>query len=158
TPGLAQTPRAPAFEVASIKPTGPKEVVIGIFTYPGGRITATNYTLNMLIQEAYRRDGYMPEKFQIVGSPKWADEDRYSLAATPPADSKSNKISPSNPKLPPPEEELQMLQTLLVDRFSLKIHEEMKDGPVFDLVVGDKPARFTKARDKDAFPVVAFGV
>jgi uncharacterized protein (TIGR03435 family) len=144
---------SPAFEVASLKPTDPKERIIGMFVWPGGRITATNYTLIMFLHDAYGL-----EDFQIAGSPKWAGEDRYSLVAIPPADSKSRQINPSNPKLPPPEEELRMLQNLLINRFRLKIHEETREGPVYDLVRGDKPPRFTKAKDEDAFPVITFEV
>lgn len=147
----------PAFEVASLKPTGPKETIIGMFVWPGGRITATNYTLKMFVIEAYS-EGYRLQDFQIVGLPKWADQERYSLTATPPADLQSSKINPSNPKLPPPEEELLMLRTLLADRFALKLHEEMKEGAVYELVIGDKPRKFNDAKDKDAFSTVMAGL
>jgi hypothetical protein len=36
---------APVFEVASVKPSTSQEVVIGMFVYPGGWLTVTNYTL-----------------------------------------------------------------------------------------------------------------
>ena len=87
----------PAFEAASLKPTAAKEPIIGMLVWPGGRITATNYTLNMFIQEAYRNN-YPLQDFQIVGSPRWAGVDRYSLVAVPPVDSKSSKINPSKPQ------------------------------------------------------------
>ena len=70
----------PAFEVASVKLSTPQERIIGLSTYPGGKITATNYTLQMLIEEAYGvRD------FQISGGPRWIGDDRYSIVAKPPA-------------------------------------------------------------------------
>ena len=49
--GAAQ---APQFEVASIKPnkSGENRVMLGI--QPGGRFTATNVTLRMLIRNAYQ--------------------------------------------------------------------------------------------------------
>jgi uncharacterized protein (TIGR03435 family) len=139
------------FEVASVKPSGPEERGIGMLAYPGGRLTVTNYTLRMLVHEAFAL-----EDFQILGGPKWAGEERYSIAARPPADSKSSKINPPNPKLPPPEEELLMLRALLAERFHLIAHEEVKDGPVYELVVGNKGPKLTDAKDKDAFPVVMF--
>jgi uncharacterized protein (TIGR03435 family) len=123
-----------------------------MFAYPGGRLTVTNYTLKMLIHEAYG----VPD-FQIIGGPKWTGEERYSIVAKPPASSKSSTITPENPKLPPPEEELLMLRALLVDRFRLKVREETKEGSVFALVVGNQGSKLTPAKNKDAFPVVAFG-
>jgi uncharacterized protein (TIGR03435 family) len=149
-PRLIAFAQEPTFEVASVKPSGPDEDVFGMFAYPGGRLAVTNYTLRALIFEAYGI-----EDFQILGGPKWAGEERYSIVAKPPADSKSSKINPSNPKLPPPEEELLMLRALLAERFHLMVHEEVKVGPVYALAVGRKGAKLTDAKDKNAFPVVA---
>jgi uncharacterized protein (TIGR03435 family) len=149
TVAFAQEPK---FDVASVKPSGPQEDVIGMFAYPGGRLTATNYTLRNLIREAFTL-----EDFQILGGPKWAGEDRYSIVAQPPVGSASSKINPNNPKLPPPEEELSMLRALLAERFHLMAHEEVKDGPVYELVVGSKGPKLTEAADKNDFPVVAHG-
>lgn len=123
-----------------------------MFVYPGGRITVTNYTLKMLIHESYG----IPE-FRILGGPKWAGEDRFSIVAKPPANSKSANVTPANPKLPPPVEELLMVRALLTDRFRLIVHEETKEGPMLVLVVGSQGAKLTAARNKDAFPVVGYG-
>jgi uncharacterized protein (TIGR03435 family) len=123
--GWAQSAQLPAIELASLKLSSPDEHVIGMFVYPGGRITVSNYTLRMLIHEAWQ-----VEDFQIDGGPKWADQDRYSIVARPPADSKSSKVNPPNPKLPPPDEERMMLRALLAERFGLVVHEEERDGPV----------------------------
>jgi len=140
------------FEVASVKPTDPKEGAIVMLVSAGGRMTATNYTLDMLICTAFRL-----QDFQLLNSPKWAGENRYSLVAVPPAGSRSSRVNPSNPKLPPGEEELQMLQRLLSERFHLKTHEETREGPVYELVLTGKARRFTNTKDPDAFPVVEFG-
>jgi uncharacterized protein (TIGR03435 family) len=65
----------PAFEVVSVKPASPdSRDPIGLFTYPGGRIRATNYTLKQLIHDAYNVEGY-----RILGGPQWADEDRFTV-------------------------------------------------------------------------------
>ena len=50
-----------------------------------------------------------------------------------------------------------MLRTLLADRFRLTVHEETKEGPVFALVLGGEGPKLTGAKDKNAFPVVAYG-
>ena len=39
----------PAFEVASVKLSGPREFGVGMFTYSGGRIVITQCTLKMLM-------------------------------------------------------------------------------------------------------------
>ena len=77
----------PAFEVASVKPSTPEDRVIGLFTYPGGRITATNYTLEMLMEEAYS-----VQRFQISGGPRWLGDDRYNIVAKPPASYSAKRL------------------------------------------------------------------
>lgn len=139
----------PAFEVASVKPSTPQESIIGLFTYPGGRITATNYTLEMLIEEAYS-----VEPFQISGGPRWIGEDRYSIVAKPPESSKSSKSIPPYPKAPPNQEQRVMLQTLLTDRFHLQLHRETREGPVYVLAVGNKELKLKPAKSADDYPWV----
>ncbi len=123
-----------------------------MFVYPGGRLTVTGYTLRQLIHDAYG----VPE-VQISGGPKWTEEDRFSIEAKPPADSKSAKVNPVNRKLPPEEEELSMLRGLLADRFQLTLHEESKEGPVLALVVDSHGAKLKATADEKAFPVVGSG-
>jgi uncharacterized protein (TIGR03435 family) len=143
---------APAFDVASVKPSTPQERVIGMFLYPGGRLTITNYTLRMLIHDVYGVEDY-----QISGGPKWTGEDRYSIEAKPPADSKSAKVNPVNFKQAPEEEELSMLRSLLAERFQLRLHQESTEGSVLALVVDSHGPKLTEARDKDAVPGVGGG-
>jgi len=50
-----------------------------------------------------------------------------------------------------------MLRTLLTERFHLAVREETKEGPVFALVVGNQGPRLTDAKNRDAFPVIAYG-
>jgi uncharacterized protein (TIGR03435 family) len=140
-----------AFEVASIKPSTPQEFVFGMFVYPGGRLTVTNYTLRMLIH-----DTYGVEVYQISG-PKWTGEDRYSIEAKPPPDSKSAKVNPVNRKLPPEEEELAMLRNLLAERFQLTVHRETTEGSVLALVVDSHGPKLKATTDEKAFPVVGGG-
>jgi uncharacterized protein (TIGR03435 family) len=124
--GVAFAQEKPRFEVASVKlhqPTpGPfrstKEVG------PAG-VTFTNVDLNSSIRSAYGVAGY-----QIVGGPGWLTQtgltqNRYDIVA---------KAAGAVPK----EQLMLMLQTLLEDRFRLRVHREMKERPVFGLVVGKK--------------------
>ena len=68
--------KLPQFEVASIKPnkSGDGRVMIGM--QPGGRFTATNVPLRMLIRNAYQL-----QDSQIVGGPDWISNDRYDIVA-----------------------------------------------------------------------------
>jgi uncharacterized protein (TIGR03435 family) len=54
----------PTFEVATIRPSGPQDKFIGMWTYPGGRVTASNETLRKLLQDAFDL-----QDFQISGGP-----------------------------------------------------------------------------------------
>jgi uncharacterized protein (TIGR03435 family) len=139
----------PAFEVATVRPSGPQDNIIGLFTYPGGRITAGNYTLKMLIGEAFDL-----QAFQISGGPGWTDIDRWSLEAKPPASAKSSKANPSNPKLPMNDEQRLMLQALLADRFQLKFHRTAKEGTVYLLLKGGKEFQPRPAKNAGDYPWV----
>jgi uncharacterized protein (TIGR03435 family) len=46
------------------------------FVQPGGRYTATNVTLRMLVKTAYSL-----HDDQIIGGPSWIDADRFDIAA-----------------------------------------------------------------------------
>ncbi len=106
------------FEVASIRPANPSRG-IDIIVSRGGRLTATNCTLELLIQQAYNLDRY-----QVSGGPAWLTSDRYDIQATPPPGSPYLRV---------------MLQNLLADRFHLQIHRETKEGTVYALVASARP-------------------
>ena len=79
----AQAPPAGAplaFEVASIKAnkSGTPQVMISM--QPGGRFTATNVPLRLLIRNAYR-----VQDFQIVNAPGWITSERYDIVAKAPS-------------------------------------------------------------------------
>jgi uncharacterized protein (TIGR03435 family) len=130
----------PSFEVASIKPSGPWGV-IGLFIYPGGRMSASLCTFKYLMMNAFD-----VQDFQIVGGPPWIDNTRYDINAIPPASSPARKLNPPTPKLPPDADERQMLQNLLMDRFQLKFHRANKVGPVYLLERGRGQLRLEAAK------------
>jgi uncharacterized protein (TIGR03435 family) len=113
-------PPLPRFEVASIKPNKSGEVRTSLMPYPEGRLTAENNSLKQLVRAAFGlRD------FQISGGPGWFEADRFDIIGK--AEGPASK-----------EQLLQMLQSLLVDRFTLVFHAETKQLPVFDLVVAKR--------------------
>jgi bla regulator protein blaR1 len=123
--GAADLPKA--FEVASIKPCSADQR----FAYqrlPGGGLYATGVNLKLLIIEAY---GVKP--FQIVGGPKWVDEDCWSLRATAAGVQRQLSIAEQAP----------MLRALLEERFQLKIRREVREGPVFALVLAKRGPKLT---------------
>lgn len=119
----AQDPPAPAsaFEVASIKQGLSNErTFVGVAP---GRFIATNATLRLLVQFAYRRSNGRPLLNEsIVGGPNWLDSDRFDLQAKIPGSAV------------PLEQVLVMVQSLLEDRFHLKTRRDTRDGPIFALV------------------------
>src|SRR5580692_11105804 len=103
---VAQTPAAPAFEVATIKMSQPDTPgpSIGI---SAGRLTLTSFTLKELMVYAY-----WIHPSQVLGASGWMDSDKFDIVAKP----EGGQV---------PEEQLRkMLQTLLKDRFLLKFHRE----------------------------------
>jgi uncharacterized protein (TIGR03435 family) len=116
--GFAQAPAAtPTFEVASVKPnrSGDGRIMLGL--QPGGRFTATNVTLGVLIRNAYR-----VQDFQIVGGPGWLSSDRFDIVAKAEGD--------------PPQDEIQlMMRALLADRFKLAVHNEERELPIYALAL-----------------------
>lgn len=142
----------PAFEVASVKPSAAAaEAPIGLFTYPGGRIAATQCTLKTLIGDAYSIEPY-----RILGGPRWAGEDRFDIEARPPVSSEASHWAPESPKTPPSQEMRLMLQTLLADRFRLQVHTQTIKESVYALVVA-KGGHKLKPPDTTQQPFVSFG-
>jgi uncharacterized protein (TIGR03435 family) len=135
----------PAFEVASIKPWASREIG-GIHVYPGGRIEFRGCTLHYLVEQAFN-----VQPFQVSGGPAWIQNDRYDIDAKPPASSKSSQYMPAIQKAPMLEEQRQMLESLLAERFHLQYHRETGEGPVYLLVKGDKPLKMTDAKEKIEF-------
>jgi uncharacterized protein (TIGR03435 family) len=142
-------PPLPSFEVSTIKLSGPNDRILGMFTYPGGRITATNFTVEALIEEAFDA-----QPSQIVGGPGWIKDLRFNLEARPPASSKSSKSNPASIKLPPNDEQRLMLRSLLIDRFQLKYQMVSRDGPNYILVKNGKPLRLQLPKEPNGFPWV----
>lgn len=119
---------APSFEVASIKPNRSGTSETGFQPLVGGRFTVSNVTLKTLIISAFRVTDY-----QISGGPDWMDSDRFDVSAK--AD---RNVSLS--------EALQMLQTLLKERFNLVAHREMRDQTIYFLIIGKNQPRLTPSQ------------
>ena len=137
---FAQNPAATpavAFDVASVKPsnpnpdpTNPLSQIALMLPQPGGRLTATNTPLRMLIMAAFE----LRQEAQLVGGPADLLAAKYDITAKAPA----AFIGPAGmigKELP------QLLRTLLVDRFKLKTHTESRELPLYELVVARSDGR-----------------
>jgi uncharacterized protein (TIGR03435 family) len=110
------------FEVASIKPSNADPHSSSGIKTGHGRLEARNVTLKRCIMSAY---GIGPH--QIYGGPDWLNSDHYEISA------KADHPTDDDAEL------MQMLQTLLAERFKLKVHEEKRILPAFVLEVKDGP-------------------
>ena len=116
----AQTTDAPAFEVVSVKRNVSGEQASSSIVQPGGRYSATNMTLRMLVKTAY---GVHDD--QIIGGPGWINEDRYDIVAKAAADRPTSVFR---------DEARVMLRSALANRFGLQMHRERREIPVYVLV------------------------
>jgi uncharacterized protein (TIGR03435 family) len=124
----AQTP-APAvpvsFEAASIKPNSSGESNTSVRRLPGGRFTATNVPVALLVQMAYQL-----QQFQMQGAPAWLRSDRFDIVARLDGDPPPPAVGSTQP-----DHVMLALQTLLADRFKLSVHWETQDLPIYALVL-----------------------
>lgn len=114
------------FDVSSVKPN--KSGKWSPLPSGPGRFSSSNTTLRALIQWAYH-----VHDFQLSGGPSWINSDRFDIEAeTDRSEAVAlQKLTPVQQAL----EKKQMLQTVLVDRFKLRLHHEMKELPIDSLVV-----------------------
>jgi len=131
----AQTP-TPRFEAASIKRSAP-DAHGGRTLTSGGRFEVSFWTVMGLIEWAYD-----VKPFQVIGGPAWLqtpvthDTERFDVAAKTDA-----AVSTSQMRL--------MLQTLLAERFALKLGRETRELPVFTLITGKSGPNFQETTGGD---------
>ena len=115
------TPPSPQ-TVNSNVPLGPQDM----YSPTGGLLSATNVPLLQYMVFAYK---LTPNQVQSVLSslPKWATTNRYDIQA---------RVAGN----PTKDQFRLMMQALLADRFKLAIHYEIKQQPIFALVL-DKPGK-----------------
>ena len=112
-PALCQ----PSFTVASVKPVSEAGRKMPSIVVDPGRISFSNVTLKTLVTRAYSVKDYQ------VSGPAWIGNEMYTLAATMPPET-------------PPATVWQMLQSLLAERFQLKVKRASQEMAVYALTVG----------------------
>jgi uncharacterized protein (TIGR03435 family) len=145
-----QAPARPSFEVASIKPNSSGDNRIMIMNQPGGRFVATGVTLKLLMTSAYRvRD------FQIIGGPGWIATDRWDIEARAAEGAIPPGAFPTDPNFP----SLMslMTQSLLEDRFHLKLHRETRELAVYELTIAKGGSKVKRSEDQTPFKLPGRG-
>jgi uncharacterized protein (TIGR03435 family) len=122
---------APTFEVASVKPSAPGDpsnplsMVPLALPRPGGRFSATNVPLKMLIGLAFEM-----QDFRVAGGPPALMTAKFDITAKAPGGA-----TLSQQALMP------LLKNLLIERFALKVHIEPREMQVYDLVLARSDGR-----------------
>lgn len=123
----AQAPAAetklPVYEVSTVKPnnTASGSTTISI---DDGLLKATNVSIKMMIDAGY---GIKPSL--VFGLPGWAQSQRYDIVAKVVDADKAVLENLTR------EERRAMIRQLIIERFQMKTHIEVKTLPVYDLVV-----------------------
>jgi uncharacterized protein (TIGR03435 family) len=114
---LAGQAAPPAFEAASVKASAPRALGVRTAAEPGGRFTARNANVRMLMGYAFQvRD------FQIVGAPDWFASERFDITATAGRNAPAAEIRV-------------MLGSLLAERFALRVRRETREMPIYALTM-----------------------
>lgn len=149
--------QTPGFEVASVKPSGsqgagvrggchgidskytPNEIASAP---PLGRCVITDGRLGHFISTAWQ----LSAGENITGGPAWvtAGIDRFTIQA-----------KAADPAMTTEAQLLEMLQNLLVERFKLKFHRQVKEEAGFALVAGKNGPKLDAAKGED--PVLDLG-
>jgi uncharacterized protein (TIGR03435 family) len=132
----------PVFEVSTVKPSA----VLGPINSSPGRFIAAGSSLKGLVTYAYRMKDY-----QVLGGPSWMSTDRWEIQATVPDGvvvPRPTNMEELEKALRTPDAIALMLQSLLEERFKLKMHLETKDLPIYELTVAKGGPKLTLADDQ----------
>jgi uncharacterized protein (TIGR03435 family) len=139
-----------SFEVASIKPNTSRTVDAALgchgtdshnpnSTIPLGRCVVRREALRYVIALAYNIPPAMLNAYEgkVLAGPDWVRSESYNIDA--------------KAEMPATETQLKlMLQALLVERFKLKVHHEMREMPIYALVTAKNGPKLQPApKDRD---------
>jgi uncharacterized protein (TIGR03435 family) len=144
TPSTAEKPR---FEVISIRPGDKNGHLSDAAFQPGGRFRVINLNLHGLIAQYYG----MPYA-QVIGGPKFIDEDLWDIEAR----SEEGKYPLKNGLLDPDLAKL-MVQSMLEDRFKLKVHRETRMLAGYEMVIAKGGPNITPPKDNTLAPPLLVG-
>ena len=111
----------PAFEVATVKLAAPDAVRNRVTPISPNRLVMPGMTLTWLVYTAYGNGGYNTS-MRVTGGPDWVNRTAFAVEALAPGD-----MTPQQLRL--------MLQTLLEERFALKLRHETEPGEFLALTL-----------------------
>lgn len=123
---VATAGQTPSFEVTSVKPNK-SDAVSSVGFQASGRFVATRASVRELIRIAYGMAGVL-EPSRVIGGPGWIDVDRFDVVGKT-ADGDPQPLM------------LLMLRSLLADRFKLSLHSEIRELPIYALVMARSDRR-----------------
>ena len=137
---------APAFEVASVKPSANCDTGGGSPSQSPVSLNLPCVPLRRLIQVAYTFSGLvganLPSSLlEALGGPGWLDTDRYDILAK--AAGNASQAEMMGP----------MLRTLLEERFQVKVHRESRDAPVYELTVAKNGPKLQPSKEGSCIPM-----
>jgi uncharacterized protein (TIGR03435 family) len=130
---------APAFEVASIRPSADQVTGVRVgFQATGSQVRVTAMSIKDYVGVAYR------VRPQQIEGPDWIGSQRFDVVAT---------IPEGVPASQTPE----MLRTLLENRFQMRVHRESKDQPVYVLGASKAGVKLTESKPDPNVPAEPAG-
>jgi uncharacterized protein (TIGR03435 family) len=141
-PSAVADPNAPppAWDVVSVRPNKSASGMIRMMSTPDG-ISQSNVPLKSLIASAYGVKDHL-----VSGGPGWVDSSPYDIEAKV-----AGPDVPAYKKLTRDQRSL-MLQALLTDRFKLAVHPEIKELPIYELVIAKGGPKLAEAKAGDTYP------
>ena len=119
------------FEAASVKPDPSLALRHVLLPPAGGRLSTRMASLGLLIQNAYG-----VQSFEIYGGPDWMNSSGYDIEAKAAGNPNRSEI-------------WLMLQSLLEDRFQLKVHRETRVLAVYALTTAKSGLKLAKPTEGD---------
>jgi uncharacterized protein (TIGR03435 family) len=144
---IAQAPadRQPTlkFDVASVRPSAPGLRSIGIGRPVNDTVRGVRATVRQLVAYAYNLDPLGRHDPEPVGGPEWAGEDQFDIQAKG-----SAELSFADAR--------EMVFSLLVDRFRLRVHTERRELPVYALTLAKSDGELGRGLRRSAIDCSAF--
>jgi len=139
----AAADQRPRFDAASVKPNRSPQAGINNQFSPG-RFAYVNTPLDVFIYNAY---GVRSDR--VVGMPDWARQDKFDITATHSPEYRAFS-----------QQQNQMLQRLLEERFSLRTHRETREMDTYALVTARRDGQLgekMKPSERDCAPIIDAG-
>jgi uncharacterized protein (TIGR03435 family) len=148
-PANAQTKK---FEVVSLRQniSPERRGPMNLAPAPDGFQVQGQHLLNLLLTAYTTSSGGLFYN-NMENLPEWADRDRYDIDARIADADRAAWLEPKNQ----PAMLQEMLQAMLADRFRLVVHREMKEKPVYELVVAKGGVKFGETKPDEPRPLGA---